>query len=195
MRMTASPAFSGRGAPWSALAANKGRTKVRPYQLGGRLLMMFAGLVAALSAAETPFIIVGPMAGADYRTVQEAIDAVPADNAAPKVILLQPGLYFGHTVLNKPFVTLRGSGPGTVLSYNLGQAMPGADNQPVTWRGAATLHVTGAGHDTTIENLTLENTYGKGMQAQALSVEADRATFRRCRILGWQDTIRLEHSR
>lgn len=152
-------------------------------------------LAAAAHAAEVPFKVVGPAAGADFRTVQEAIDAVPADNAAPKVIVLQPGFYFAHTVLDKPFVTLRGSGPGTVLSYNLGQAMPGADNQPVGWRGAATLHVTEAAHDTVVENLTLENTYGKGMQAQALSVEADRVVFRRCRILGWQDTIKLDRGR
>ncbi len=46
-----------------------------------------------------------------------------------------------------------------------------------------------------IENLTLENTFGKGMQAQACSVEADRVVFRRCRILGWQDTLRLETGR
>ena len=156
-------------------------------------LLAFSALPAR--ATDTPFKIVGPAAGADFRTVQEAIDAVPADNREQKIIQLQPGLYFGHTVLNKPFVTLRGSGPGSVLSYNLGQAMPGEDNRPVGWTGAATLHVTGAAHDTVIENLTLENTYGKGMQAQALSVEADRVVFRRCRILGWQDTIKLDRGR
>ena len=35
-----------------------------------------------------------------------------------------------------------------------------------------------------IEKLTIENTYGKGMQAQACSVIADRVAFRRCRIIG-----------
>jgi pectinesterase len=33
------------------------------------------------------------------------------------------------------------------------------------------------------------------MQAQACVVEADRVVFRRCRILGWQDTLRLETGR
>ena len=41
----------------------------------------------------------------------------------------------------------------------------------------------------------IENTYGKGMQAQACSVVADRVAFRRCRLLGWQDTLRLESGR
>ena len=146
-------------------------------------------------AAEAYFKVVGPAAGADIRTLQEAIDAMPSDNAAQKIILLQPGAFYGHTVLDKPHVTLRGSGPSTLLTSNLGQAMPGANDQPVGWQGAATLYLTAAAHDAVIENLTVENTYGKGMQAQALSVEADRVVFRHSRILGWQDTIRLETGR
>jgi pectinesterase len=138
---------------------------------------------------------VGPAAGADCRTVQEAIDAVPADNTAAKMILLQPGAYFGHTVLDKPHVTLRGSGAATLLTYNLGQAMPGADGKPIGWQGASALLITAEAHDAIVENLTLENTYGKGMQGQACSVIADRVVFRRCRILGWQDTLRLEAGR
>ena len=144
---------------------------------------------------EQPFRIVGFAAGANCRTVQEAIDAVPADNAVRKLILLQEGAYFGHTVLDKPHVTLRGAGPTTLLTYNLGQAMPGADGAPLGWQGASALLVTAAAHDAIIENLTLENTYGKGMQAQACSVLADRVIFRHCRILGWQDTLRLETGR
>lgn len=157
---------------------------------------LFLSALAALSVRAEPgiFKTVGPLS-ADYPTVQAAIDAVPAGNPEQKIILIQPGAYFGHTVLDKPRVTLRGAGPGTVLTYNLGQAMPGADLQPVGWQGAAALLITAAATDAVIENLTLENTYGKGMQAQACSVLADRVIFRRCRILGWQDTIRLETGR
>ncbi len=79
-----------------------GAARLRPY--------VVLGMALPLSVfAQSPFKTVGPAAGADFRTVQEAIDAVPADNAAQKIIQLQPGAYFGHTVLNKPFVTLRGS--------------------------------------------------------------------------------------
>jgi pectinesterase len=163
---------------------------------------MYRGLLCLLlsvpgpagAAADIIFATVGPLR-ADHPTVQAAIDAVPADNAEQKIILLRPGLYFGHTVLDKPHVTLRGSGPATLLTYNLGQAMPGAEGAPVGWQGASALLVTAEAHDAVVENLTLENTYGKGMQAQACAVLADRVVFRRCRILGWQDTIRLESGR
>jgi pectinesterase len=162
-------------------------------RLGSAILLFFLGAVAG-GAADRLAIVVGPI-GADFPTVQAAIDAVPADNAERLVIVIQPGAYFGHTVLDKPNVTLRGSGPATLLTYNLGQAIPGTDGQPVGWQGASALLITTGATGAVIENLTLENTYGKGMQAQACSVLADRVIFRRCRFLGWQDTIRLETGR
>jgi hypothetical protein len=73
--------------------------------------------------------------------VQAAIDALPARGAASRVIRIQPGAYFGRTVLNKARVTLRGSGPDTLLTCNLGQAMPGEDGQPMGWQGAAALRI------------------------------------------------------
>lgn len=159
-------------------------------------LLLFAAVLSPVRGAEAaPFRIVGPAAGADCRTVQEAIDEIPARNTTPRLIFIQPGAYFGHTILNKPYVTLRGSGPATLLTYNLGQAIPGLDGQPIGWEGATALLITAEAHDAVIEHLTLENTYGKGMQAQACSVLADRVVFRRCRLLGWQDTLRLETGR
>ncbi len=165
--------------------------KVRALLLGA----VVAGVAPRAAPAAEPgvFATVGP--GGDYATVQAAIDAVPPDNPEQKVIAIRPGAYFGHTVLNKPGVTLRGAGPDTLLTYNLGQAIPGADGRPIAWQGAAALRITAEGIDAVIEDLTLENTFGKGMQAQACVVEADRVAFRRCRILGWQDTLRLETGR
>jgi pectinesterase len=82
-----------------------------------------------------------------------------------------------------------------LLTYNLGQAIPGADMQPVGWQGAAALLITAVGEGAEIEDLTIENTYGKGMQAQACSSLADRVAFRRCRIMGWQDTLKIDTGR
>ena len=103
-------------------------------------LLLVLGALAGV-AAERVALTVGPL-GADFPTVQAAIDAVPADNAARQVIVIQPGAYFGHTVLDKPNVTLRGFGPATLLTYNLGQAIPGTDGQPIGWQGAAALLIT-----------------------------------------------------
>ena len=104
----------------------------------GILLLLVSCLGGPGASAERVFKAVGPL-NADLPTVQAAIDAVPSTNPERKVILLQPGAYFGHTVLNKPNITLRGSGPDTLLTYNLGQAIPGTDGQPIGWQDTVRL--------------------------------------------------------
>jgi pectinesterase len=49
----------------------------------------------------------------------------------------------------------------------------------------------------TAENITFENTTKREDKVQALAmyVEADRAVFRKCRFLGWQDTLRADAPR
>jgi pectinesterase len=49
--------------------------------------------------------------------------------------------------------------------------------------------------DFTAENLTFENSAGPVGQALAIRVDGDRAVFRNCRFLGWQDTIFLNRGR
>ena len=49
--------------------------------------------------------------------------------------------------------------------------------------------------DFTAENLTFENSAGPVGQALAIRVDGDRASFRNCRFLGWQDTILLNRGR
>jgi pectinesterase len=52
-----------------------------------------------------------------------------------------------------------------------------------------------AANDFCAENLTIENTSGDHGQALALRVDADRAVFNHCRILGWQDTLMINNGR
>src|SRR5260221_10894941 len=49
--------------------------------------------------------------------------------------------------------------------------------------------------DFTVENITFENSAGPVGQALAIRVDGDRAAFRNCRFLGWQDTILLNRGR
>lgn len=110
----------------------------------------------------------------DFRTVQEAIDAVPDNNTSRYVIRVKPGVYFQQVTIpaTKPFVTLRGdTAMGTVLVF---------DSPPAT---------SVLGSDFEADNLTFENAYGTGSPATALAVMADRAIFRNTRFLGWQGTL------
>ena len=45
------------------------------------------------------------------------------------------------------------------------------------------------------ENITFENSAGPVGQALAIRVDGDRAVFRNCRFLGWQDTLFLNRGR
>ena len=52
-----------------------------------------------------------------------------------------------------------------------------------------------AGDDFSAERITFQNTSGDHGQALALRVDGDRAIFKDCRILGWQDTLMINHGR
>jgi pectate lyase len=65
----------------------------------------------------------------DFASVQAAIDAVPANNAANTTILLKPGVYreVMHVPANKPFITLLGGthrAEDTVIVSNNGSPAP-----------------------------------------------------------------------
>lgn len=135
---------------------------------------------------------------AQFKTVQEAINAVPQttrfDN--PAIIHIKPGIYkeLIYAQHEKRFVHLVGEDPEkTVLTYNLNANMIGVDGKPIgTFRTPSTFIDA---DDFTIENLTFENSAGPVGQALAIRVDGDRVTFRNCRFLGWQDTILLNRGR
>ena len=52
-----------------------------------------------------------------------------------------------------------------------------------------------AANDFYAENLTIDNPSGDHGQALALRVDADRAVFKHCRIVGWQDTLMVNSGR
>jgi pectinesterase len=134
----------------------------------------------------------------DYRTVQEAINAVP-QNTSPSnrwIIFIKAGTYreLIYVQREKRYVTLVGEDAvRTVLTYNLHANMTGVDGKPIgTFRTPSTVIDA---DDFTAENLTFENSAGPVGQALAVRVDGDRVVFRNCRFLGWQDTIFLNRGR
>lgn len=85
-------------------------------------------------------------------------------------------------VVGKRYLTFRGEDArNTVLTYHLSAQKAG------NTRLAFSTLINA--NDFRAENLTFENSFGAGSQAVALFVDADRASFRNCRFLGWQDTL------
>ncbi len=120
----------------------------------------------------------------DFTSVQQAVDHVPDNNRQPVVIYIKPGTYKEQIKVpaSKPFVTFLGSkAEQTILTFNLSNPQVGSTSATYsTYIGAS---------DFSAENITFENSFGTGSQAVAMLVDADRATFRNCRFLGWQDTL------
>ena len=132
-----------------------------------------------------------------YKTVQDAINAVPQFNPPRDfVIHMKPGkyrelLYIQH---EKLFVHLVGEDPEkTIITYDLFAKMPGPDGQPISTFRTPTFTID-ADHFTA-ENLTFENSAGPKGQALAVRIDGDAVAFRNCRFLGYQDTIFVNRGR
>ena len=124
----------------------------------------------------------------DFKTVQQAVDHVPDNNNQPVVIQIKRGVYQEQVRVTKRYLTFRGEDPAnTVLTYRLSAQQAGNTRLAFsTLINANDFHA---------ENLTFENSFGTGSQAVALFVDADRASFKNCRFLGWQDTLFVNGSR
>jgi pectinesterase len=155
------------------------------------------------SAAPTPIAIhpVDLTVAADgtgqFTSVQAAIMSVPAGSVTnPVKIHIKPGTYkeLIYVQREKRFFKLVGDDAATtVITYDLYANLTNFDGKPL-----GTFHTPTAtvdAEDFQAENITFENSAGAVGQALAIRVDGDRAAFRNCRFLGWQDTILLNRGR
>lgn len=115
----------------------------------------------------------------------------PAETLSPVVIHIAPGIYREKLTLERPYVTLEGSGAGdTVLVYGDHALQILEDGSKRGTFRTATLRVHT--HDVTLRHMTVQNDAGCGRlvgQAIALYADGDRLRFHHCRLLGSQDTL------
>lgn len=132
----------------------------------------------------------------DYRTVQAALNAVPEGNSKPVTIRVKKGEYKEVIIVDatKNFVRLVGEdAANTIITFNnhAGTRLPNGDTLN-TWT-CATAFVYG--NDFSAERITFRNDAGfTAGQAVALRVEGNRASFRNCRMTGFQDVLFLSGS-
>jgi pectinesterase len=134
---------------------------------------------------------------AKFTSVQTAIMSVPSGTREnPVVIHVAPGTYkeLIYIQREKRFFKIIGDSPtNTVLSFNLYAGITNAEGKPIgTFKTPST---TIDADDFSAEDITFENSAGPVGQALAIRVDGDRASFRNCRFLGWQDTILINRGR
>jgi pectinesterase len=163
-----------------------------------RLLVAAAGLGLASARAAAPDAVVDADGSGQYTTIQAAVSAA-ADRkpGEPRwTILVKAGTYKERVYVQRErgYITLVGEDVAkTILTYDLNANLKGPDDLPIGTFRTPTLQVDGDGFE--VENLTIANSAGPVGQALALRVDGDRVAFRRCRFLGWQDTILVNRGR
>ncbi|XP_062208500.1 putative pectinesterase 11 [Phragmites australis] len=140
---------------------------------------------AGMPASRQLVITVDQSGKGDHRTIQDAIDAAPANDSAGSVVIrIKPGVYRQKVVVNKPGITLTGtSATSTVISWN------------ESWVSADSPTVSVLAPDFIAKRLTFQNTFGASAPAVAVRVAGDRATFYGCRFVSFQDTLLDETGR
>ncbi len=124
-----------------------------------------------------------------YATIQEAIDAAPAERATPWLIFIKNGRYQEHVDIpaRKPYLHLIGQDRDKTVICD--SRLSGGDNAVHVSVGAT---VVVNANNTFIENLTMENSWGHekqaGPQALALNTVGDRIAMNHVRLLSYQDT-------
>src|SRR6478736_1745464 len=166
----------------------------------GWLLLLALALTACRSFPESPTakpsvrvteVVVAQDGSGQFTNVQAAIMSVPMGYATnPVVIRIKPGVYKEQLYIQreKRFFHLRGeAATNTVLTFDLNANLKGLDGKPIGTFRTPSIYIDA--EDFTAENLTFENSAGPVGQALAIRLDGDRAVFRNCRFLGWQDTI------
>ena len=126
----------------------------------------------------------------DFKSVQEAINAVPDFRKNRTIIFIKAGVYKEKLILpaSKTNVTFIGeNAEKTILTFDDFASKKNRFGEEVGTTGSTSFFIFAEGF--TAENITFENSSGPVGQAVAVRVDGDMVTFKNCRFLGFQDTL------
>ena len=157
------------------------------------------GMNQPLFSMRTLYVSRTPADSSVYPTISAALDAIPMDLNEPACIYLAPGIYHEKITINKPYLTILGTGKSNkdvVLTYDDYALAPMADIGKLgTFRSYSVFIDT---HDVTLQNLTIENASGDSLthgQAIALYADGDRLVIDSCRLIPFSpDRFRQKRS-
>lgn len=160
-----------------------------------RLLKYYISLIALFLissggfAVEPDFVVATDGTG-DFRTVQEAINAVPDFRKNETRIFIKKGTYKEKLILAgcKTNVVFIGEDRDqTVLTYDDFASKKNRFGEEMGTTGSTSFYVFGDGFRG--ENITFENSSGPVGQAVAVRIDGDMVAFVHCRFSGFQDTL------
>lgn len=160
-------------------------------------LFSFSILFAFAQAVTYPSKFTVALDGSgDFKTIQEAVNAVRDLSQQQVTIYIKNGVYHEKLVIPtwKKRISLVGqSKDSTIIAYNDHSGKVNPDGKDAFGKDKITTYtsytVLVQGDDCRIENLTIQNTAGRVGQAVALHVEGDRFVAINCSLTGNQDTL------
>lgn len=135
------------------------------------------------------FIVAADGSG-HFRTVQEAIDAVPPLRKNRTRIFIKKGVYKEKLVLPASATNVSFIGESveqTILTYDDFASRKNRFGEEIGTSGSSSFFIFGEGFEA--KNITFENSAGPVGQAVAVRIDGDRTKFENCRFLGFQDTL------
>lgn len=126
----------------------------------------------------------------DYKTIQQAINAVPDFRKNETKIFIKKGVYKEKLVLptSKTNVTFVGEDKNeTILTYDDFAQKHNSFGEEIGTTGSTSFFVFGDGFKA--KNITFENSAGPIGQAVAVRIDGDKVIFENCKFLGNQDTL------
>ncbi|MGC9382009.1 pectinesterase family protein [Streptomyces sp. MH13] len=161
------------------------------------------GSTSGTSTKAAATLTVAKDGSGQYRTVQAAVNAVPANSTSRVVISVKPGTYRETVKVpsNKPHVTIEGTGGSrkdTVITYDNAAGTPRPDGSG-TYGTSGSATVAVEADDFQARNLTIANDFDEaahqslsGHQAVALRTAADKVFLDGVIVAGDQDTLLLD---
>lgn len=146
--------------------------------------------IAAWATDKKPDFIVAADGSGDFRTVQEAINAVPDFRKNTTIIFIRNGVYKEKLVLAGSKTRIKFIGESvekTILTYDDYSAKKNSFGEEMGTSGSSSFYIYG--DEFSAENITFQNSAGPVGQAVAVWVAGDKVQFRNCRFLGFQDTL------
>jgi len=156
------------------------------------LILFLLSLVSAGAYALDikPDFIVAADGSGNFKTIQEAIHAVPDFRNKTTTIFIKKGIYKEKLILaaSKRNVKFVGESLNeTVLTYDDYAQKKNTFGEEKGTSGSSSFYIYGEGFSA--ENITFENSSGPVGQAVAVWAGGDKSTFVNCRFLGFQDTL------
>lgn len=172
-----------------------GPAVIRIYAYTATPSVQHVGDVGGQEQAIIQRFVVAQDGSGDFKTIQEAVNAVRDHSQVQATILVKNGIYREKLVIPswKKNILIKGEDRRKTIITNddySGKEYPGKDftgNGQYSTYTSYTLLVQADG--CVLENLTVRNTAGPVGQAVALHMEGDRCEVVNCDILGHQDTL------